>query len=60
MPNRGFAFLFIVTIQYSQHEAFHFGGLVFEIWNFSGAWGLVLGVLLGGPRRNRVWLRAAL
>ena len=42
MPNRGFAFLFIVTIQYSQHEAFHFGGLVLEIWNFSGAWGRCL------------------
>jgi len=25
-----------------------FWGLVFEIWNFSGAWGLVLGVSLNG------------
>jgi len=32
-----------------------FWGLVFESWNFSGAWGLVLGVSLSG-RSNTAML----
>jgi len=31
-----------------------FWGLVFEIWNFSGAWGLVLGVSLSGGSKNEM------